>query len=419
MTATPTRPLTRANLSIGFAIWRRRHNITQEVIANLLGITRSAVSCKEALGQRMSLDQIEKLERAYPGAYEEIIAGATLDATLPAPTSRRPAAGRRPVAAPVPEAAPEPANVAQLVAAEFEGHNLTGINYKDAPAFIAKEIGAVLGYADDGKSFVNRIRGEWVSEFVKDVHYHMLEGDELRATKSMLSNSARVPCRVDPRVPSLLLLTEAGVWLAIQKTEKPIGVRLRRYLSDEVLPKLGRGQPVPASAPAVTEEPAPVAPLPMLDPTVDRAREMRLLAKDIRRKGSAADQIDQLHLRAARLLLGEPELVALVAPAAEVRPAPVPTTESESEITPGDWRRFVQAWSSCFGCDFVTVQDLMPIVDRLDLFRRRLLGRAGHGRASVVGRIIQANSEIAVDGLQPLHRHSARDGWVLVQVQAK
>ena len=119
--------------------------------------------------------------------------------------------------------------------ATFEGHDLTVITLGETPHWMAKEVGEALGYSEDGGAFVRAITRDWSDELVDGTDFHKLAGEDLAAAKVALG-----PDVIDPRTPSLLLLTESGVFAAALLSRQPAAARLRRWLSAEVLPKLAR-----------------------------------------------------------------------------------------------------------------------------------------------------------------------------------
>jgi len=154
---------------------------------------------------------------------------------------------------------------------EFDGKNITTITYRGEPAWIAREVGSVLGYAMEGKRLPNKINGDWSPEFVDNKDYLILKGRELIDLKELLQlgTDAVLSC-----VPSLMLLFESGLNLVLMKTKKPVGVKLRRFLSDEVLPQIvrdGHYLPENETASQITEKERKLA--------VMEAKERRLLAQ--------------------------------------------------------------------------------------------------------------------------------------------
>ncbi len=148
---------------------------------------------------------------------------------------------------------------------DFEGKPLTTLTVNGRPAWLAREIGVGLGYAHRGDRFVSKLSGEWSGEFVDGLDVARLTGPELAALKVALGHD-----RIPAATTKLVVLFETGVYLAVAKTDKPVGVRLRRFIVDEVLPLLARGIPVGAPAPAAPAQ----TPLPVTD--LRELREIRL-----------------------------------------------------------------------------------------------------------------------------------------------
>ena len=129
---------------------------------------------------------------------------------------------------------PENTSLRPLITAAFEGNTLTLIEYKGAPSYIANEVGAALGYA--GRRLVTNIGGKWAGEFREGEHYHHLAGPELALLREVVTDSVTT----SKFAPSLLLLTEAGLYRVLMLTGKPAGLRLRDWLDSEVLPSIAR-----------------------------------------------------------------------------------------------------------------------------------------------------------------------------------
>jgi prophage antirepressor-like protein len=118
----------------------------------------------------------------------------------------------------------------------FHGAPLMTVTWQGRPAWIARHIGARLGYAQDGKRFPNTILGEWKDEFIEGKDYALLSGADLAAFKALPGAED-----LSPHTHSrLLLLFESGLHLALIKTRKTLGRDLRRFLAREVLPQLVR-----------------------------------------------------------------------------------------------------------------------------------------------------------------------------------
>lgn len=149
---------------------------------------------------------------------------------------------------------------------EFEGQPLVTLSWEGRPCWVARHIGARLGYSHEGKRLPNKIIGEWADEFVSGHDYAFLTGDDLEAFKGIAAGGpAEIPASTRR---GLLVLFESGLHLVLAKTNLPIGKRLRRFLVDEVLPQL-------VHAPKVTtkrDRPSP-APEPPPSPEVQEGRQ--------------------------------------------------------------------------------------------------------------------------------------------------
>ncbi len=146
---------------------------------------------------------------------------------------------------------------------EFEGAPLTTLSYKGRPAWVAREIGKAIGYSHGGKRLPNKIKGDWAAEFIEGHDYAVLTGAELAAFKEAVGPGTD---SVPGRTAALLILFESGLHLALVKTNKPVGRRLRRFIVDQVLPQLVRDGRFEAGRQLAT-----------IDPRVHR--EMRLARK--------------------------------------------------------------------------------------------------------------------------------------------
>ena len=120
----------------------------------------------------------------------------------------------------------------------FEGSPLTTLTYRGRPAWIAREVGAAIGYSHGGKRLPNKVTGDWNAEFIEGHDYMLLAGEDLAAFKAArFEGTESVPSKANR---GILILFEPGLHLVLAKTNKPIGIRLRRFIVDEVLPQLVR-----------------------------------------------------------------------------------------------------------------------------------------------------------------------------------
>lgn len=120
---------------------------------------------------------------------------------------------------------------------EFEGKQVTTIRYKGEPYWIAREIGRALEYEDGGKGLVDTIRIRWSDEMDEGTHYTVLSGQELKDFRALVEDGEHCSLSYAAR---LMLLSEKGLYYVCLKTNKPEGIRLRRFISDSVLPQLTR-----------------------------------------------------------------------------------------------------------------------------------------------------------------------------------
>jgi prophage antirepressor-like protein len=135
---------------------------------------------------------------------------------------------------------------------DFEGEPLVTFAWQGRPCWIARHIGARLGYSHEGKRLPNKVLGDWADEFVPGHDFVVLTGRELAEFNAGLANAP-----IDGRIGrgSLCLLFEPGLHLVLAKTDLPIGKRLRRFLVDHVLPQIARtGRYAPETAGRASEE---------------------------------------------------------------------------------------------------------------------------------------------------------------------
>ena len=214
-----------------------------------------------------------------------------------------------------------------IINAEFEGQPLLTLTWKGQPAWIASQVGRAMGYAQRASRLVTRITRDWADEFIYGHDYLILTGEELAALKELLGPSTE---SVGGRASQVALLLEPGLHLALTKTGKPVGRKLRRFLVDEVLPRIARGQELaPLAEPRVLIAPRAT---PMLawdhpDPGILRERRLarqvdladrKLRSTALREAGALLHRLGDIgdgeraicEVAAARIALGEPVLTA-------------------------------------------------------------------------------------------------------------
>lgn len=133
----------------------------------------------------------------------------------------------------------------------FDDYPVNVMFYRGRACWIARDVGSAIGYGHSGKRLVTQIRGEWSGEFVVGSDYDIIRDQDIHDLRDALRAQGVV--MFPPNIRSIVVLYEPGIHLACLKTDKPAGKRLRRHLVEDVLPKLARGESVPAVQP--TREP--------------------------------------------------------------------------------------------------------------------------------------------------------------------
>lgn len=272
----------------------------------------------------------------------------------------------------------------------FQGNPFVTVTWQGRPAWIARHIGARLGYHDEGKRFPNMILGEWKNEFIDGKDYVVLSGEDLAAFKELPGADGVSPHAHN----SLLLLFESGLHLALIKTRKRIGQDLRRFLAEEVMPQLARtGAYQPAASPGVA---LVLLHLPTAPPqTLAERRELRLAQQATTRERwvdfcDRRLQVQTLHrtidrLEEARLLSPE-EVASLQVTAAEIAldtNLGVLKSEAARWVTPG---QIARRWG-------VTKEKVDRVITVLGLrghtaFSRRVMRRYGLTETGEVRRLL-------------------------------
>jgi hypothetical protein len=137
----------------------------------------------------------------------------------------------------------------------FEGRKLHTVDFGGQPAWLAREVGAVAGYAARGQRLVKKILGPWRDELVEGVDYLFMAGKP-----EGMNTHLEVG-------PAPLVLFRSGIDVVLGKTCKPIGKRLRKFIITDVLPDW---QPVRRELP-----PTPLRPGESTDPSVLRETRLR------------------------------------------------------------------------------------------------------------------------------------------------
>ena len=119
---------------------------------------------------------------------------------------------------------------------EFEGAPLPVFEVDGKPHWIARQVGAALGYGNGGGDLVRMISRDWTDEFT-DKDRLVLTGKKLKEFKGLVALGEE---SAPSRAASLMLLSESGVTIATTMSRKPAGTRMRRWLADDVMPQIVR-----------------------------------------------------------------------------------------------------------------------------------------------------------------------------------
>lgn len=125
--------------------------------------------------------------------------------------------------------------------AVFEDTPITFHTFRGRVCVIGAELGAALGYADDGRTLVESVRSDWSDDLIDGRDYAVLVGDDLAEFKAAARDNGTAP---SCRTARLMVLFESGFDLACLLCRKPAGRRLRRFVASDVLPRLRRGEPI-------------------------------------------------------------------------------------------------------------------------------------------------------------------------------
>ncbi|MEM9490076.1 MAG: BRO family protein, partial [Myxococcota bacterium] len=97
---------------------------------------------------------------------------------------------------------------------------------------LARQVSTWLGYTDAG-TLVRKVRGDWSDEFEAGEDFMVLQGQELRDLRALMTESV-----IGHRASSVMLLTKEGVYATVLKSGQPRGKALRKWLRREVFPAL-------------------------------------------------------------------------------------------------------------------------------------------------------------------------------------
>lgn len=103
----------------------------------------------------------------------------------------------------------------------------------DTVIFLPSELNDQLGYADLAHSVCNS-KGA-----IEGTDYVIITGDNLRQLKELIhGRSTTASVKIAQNVSSLIVLTESGLWWTMFNSTKPDCIKLRTWVTSEVLPTI-------------------------------------------------------------------------------------------------------------------------------------------------------------------------------------
>lgn len=120
-----------------------------------------------------------------------------------------------------------------LLIKNFQGRDIHTFLWNDRICFIANEIVEVLEYADSTKTIQDCIKR---ADFEVGFEYEVLKGDKLKefaTTTDVAANNV-----ISKKARAVTIFYEDGLYGFLQYTDKPIGVRFRKWIRREVIPEI-------------------------------------------------------------------------------------------------------------------------------------------------------------------------------------
>ncbi len=121
-----------------------------------------------------------------------------------------------------------------LLIKEFDGVNVHTFLWNDKPCWIANEIVSLFGYSDPSTTIGQCIERE---KFDETIEFQRLTGNKLKEFKALVKSLTNITL-VSPNTRNLTIFYEDGLYGFLQYTDKPIGVRFRKWIRREVIPEI-------------------------------------------------------------------------------------------------------------------------------------------------------------------------------------
>lgn len=123
-----------------------------------------------------------------------------------------------------------------LIIKEFNGNQIYTFMWKGKICWIANQIVSLFDYADTSKTIQDCILAE---EFETSIEYDTLKGEELKAFKKLVGKVTTSEVVTSLKyVPKLTIFYEDGLYGFLQYTDKPVGVKFRKWVRREVIPEI-------------------------------------------------------------------------------------------------------------------------------------------------------------------------------------
>lgn len=141
-----------------------------------------------------------------------------------------------------------------IIPFEFEGQIVRLYVFRGRVCCIAPEAGRALAYSEVGfRSCMRNWQGRL--ELKPGEHYDVLSGADLEEFRALLGASADLALAA--KASSVTILYEEGLNMVCLLTNRPLGQQLRQKLAADVLPKIARGEGIPATKAAPAASPLP------------------------------------------------------------------------------------------------------------------------------------------------------------------
>lgn len=120
-----------------------------------------------------------------------------------------------------------------IIVKEFDDTKIYTFMWNGKPCWIANQVLSIFDYASPKKTIKDCITKE---EFEMGLEYDILKGDDLTnfaVTLNVTANNV-----ISKKARAVTIFYEDGLYGFLQYTDKPIGVRFRKWIRREVIPEI-------------------------------------------------------------------------------------------------------------------------------------------------------------------------------------